>query len=62
MGLVDFLLTTAREGKSVAGYAASGKSATMPHYRGIGKDMIEYIIRTGPAKPSRTISSSYHET
>jgi SAM-dependent methyltransferase len=48
--LVDFLLTAAREGKSVAGYGAPGKSATLLHYCGIGKDMIEYTVDRSPYK------------
>ena len=36
--LLDFLLTAVRQGKTVAGYGAPGKSATLLHYCGIGKD------------------------
>jgi SAM-dependent methyltransferase len=51
--LVDFLLTAAREGKSVAGYGAPGKSATLLHYCGIGKDMIDYTVDRSPYKQGR---------
>jgi 2-polyprenyl-3-methyl-5-hydroxy-6-metoxy-1,4-benzoquinol methylase len=51
--LVEFLLTAAREGKSVAGYGAPGKSATLLHYCGIGKDMIEYTVDRSPYKQGR---------
>lgn len=51
--LVDFLLTAAREGKSVAGYGAPGKSATLLNYCGIGKDMIEYTVDRSPYKQGR---------
>ncbi len=37
LALVDFLLTAARQGKTVAGYGAPGKSATLLHYCGIGR-------------------------
>ena len=39
--LVDFLLTAAKQGKKVSVYGAPGKSATLLHYCGIGKDLIE---------------------
>jgi len=51
--LVEFLLAAAREGKSVAGYGAPGKSATLLHYCGIGKDMIEYTVDRSPYKQGR---------
>jgi C-methyltransferase C-terminal domain len=51
--LVEFLLTAAREGKSVAGYGAPGKSATLLHYCGIGKDMIAYTVDRSPYKQGR---------
>jgi SAM-dependent methyltransferase len=38
--LVAFLIAAARQGKTVAGYGAPGKSATLLHYCGIGKDLI----------------------
>ena len=48
LALVDFLLTAAQQGKSVAGYGAPGKSATLLHYCGIGKDLIEYTVDQKP--------------
>jgi hypothetical protein len=53
LALVDFLLTAAREGKSVAGYGAPGKSATLLHYCGIGKDLIAYTVDRSPHKQGR---------
>jgi SAM-dependent methyltransferase len=53
VALVDFLLTAAREGKSVAGYGAPGKSATLLHYCGIGKDLIAYTVDRSPYKQGR---------
>src|SRR5262249_37051196 len=53
LALVDFLLTAAREGKSVAGYGAPGKSATLLHYCGIGKDLIEFTVDRSPYKQGR---------
>ena len=51
--LVDFLLTAAKQGKKVAGYGAPGKSATLLHYCGIGKDLIEYTVDRSPYKQGR---------
>jgi SAM-dependent methyltransferase len=42
--LVEFLINAARDGKRVAGYGAPGKSATLLHYCGIGKDLIEFTV------------------
>jgi hypothetical protein len=59
LALVDFLLTAAREGKSVAGYGAPGKSATLLHYCGIGKDLIEYTVDRSPYKQGRFLPGSH---
>jgi len=58
IALVEFLLTAAREGKSVAGYGAPGKSATLLHYCGIGKDLIAYTVDRNPYKQGRFLSGS----
>jgi SAM-dependent methyltransferase len=57
--LVDFLVTAARQGKSVAGYGAPGKSATLLHYCGIGKDLIEYTVDRSPYKQGRFLPGSH---
>ncbi len=57
--LVNFLLTAAREGKSVAGYGAPGKSATLLHYCGIGKDLIGYTVDRSPYKQGRFLPGSH---
>ena len=59
VALVDFLLTAAREGKSVAGYGAPGKSATLLHYCGIGKDLIEYTVDRSPHKQGRFLPGTH---
>jgi len=59
IALVDFLLTAAREGKSVAGYGAPGKSATLIHYCGIGKDLINYTVDRSPYKQGRFLPGSH---
>ena len=57
--LIDFLLKAASEGKSVAGYGAPGKSATLLHYCGIGKDLIEYTVDRSPYKQGRFLPGSH---
>jgi len=57
--LLDFLLTSARQGKSVAGYGAPGKSATLLHYCGIGKDLIEYTVDRSPYKQGRFLPGTH---
>ncbi len=57
--LLEFLLNAAREGKSVAGYGAPGKSATLLHYCGIGKDLIEYTVDRSPHKQGRCLPGSH---
>ncbi len=53
MELVEFLIEAKRRGKAVAGYGAPGKSATLLHYCGIGKDMIGYTVDRSPFKQGR---------
>jgi hypothetical protein len=58
LDFVDFLLTAAREDKTVAGYGAPGKSATLLHYCGIGKDLIEYTVDRSLYKQGRYLPGS----
>jgi SAM-dependent methyltransferase len=57
--LLDFLLSAAREGKAVAGYGAPGKSATLLHYCGIGKDLIQYTVDRSPHKQGRFLPGTH---
>ena len=57
--LVEFLLTAAREGKRVAGYGAPGKSATLLHYCGIGKDLIQFTVDRSPHKQGRFLPGTH---
>lgn len=59
LALLDFLVKAAREGKSVAGYGAPGKSATLLHYCGIGKDLIEYTVDRSPYKQGRFLPGTH---
>jgi SAM-dependent methyltransferase len=57
--LVEFLLKAAREGKKVAGYGAPGKSATLLHYCGITRDLIEYTVDRSPYKQGRHLPGTH---
>ncbi|HEY6345738.1 MAG TPA: class I SAM-dependent methyltransferase [Bryobacteraceae bacterium] len=59
LAFVDFLVSAARAGKSVAGYGAPGKSATLLHYCGIGKDLIPYTVDRNPHKQGRFLPGSH---
>ena len=57
--LVGFLLSAAQQGKTVAGYGAPGKSATLLHYCGIGKDLIAYTVDRSPHKQGLFLPGSH---
>jgi SAM-dependent methyltransferase len=57
--LVEFLLGAAQQGKQVAGYGAPGKSATLLHYCGIGKDLIQYTVDRNPHKQGRFLPGTH---
>jgi len=59
LALVDLLVKAAREGKSVAGYGAPGKSATLLHYCGIGRDLLEYTVDRSPYKQGRFLPGTH---
>lgn len=59
LALLEFLLKAAREGKTVAGYGAPGKSATLLHYCGIGKDLIQYTVDRSPYKQGRFLPGTH---
>jgi SAM-dependent methyltransferase len=56
---VGFLLAAAKDGKSVAGYGAPGKSATLLHYCGVGKDLISYTVDRSPHKQGRVLPGTH---
>jgi C-methyltransferase C-terminal domain/Putative zinc binding domain/Methyltransferase domain len=59
LALVEFLVDAAKQGKKVAGYGAPGKSATLIHYCGIGRDLIEYTVDRSPYKQGRFLPGSH---
>jgi SAM-dependent methyltransferase len=56
---VSFLLSVADQGKKIAGYGAPGKSATLLHYCGIGRDLIEYTVDRSPHKQGRFLPGTH---
>jgi SAM-dependent methyltransferase len=59
VALLEFLLSASREGKTVAGYGAPGKSATLLHYCGVGKDLIQYTVDRSPHKQGRFLPGTH---
>lgn len=59
LALIEFLVQARREGKRVVGYGAPGKSATLLHYCGIGKDLIEFTVDRSPHKQRRFLPGTH---
>jgi len=51
--LLDFLIRTKWEGKSIAGYGAPGKGNTLLNYCGIRSDFLDYTVDRNPYKQGR---------
>jgi len=51
--ILDFLIQTKRQGKTVAGYGAPGKGNTLLNYCGIRTDFIDYTVDRNPYKHGR---------
>jgi 2-polyprenyl-3-methyl-5-hydroxy-6-metoxy-1,4-benzoquinol methylase len=54
--LLDFLIRTKREGKSVAAYGAAAKGVTLLNYCGIRSDFIDYAVDLSPHKQGHFMS------
>ena len=59
LAFVEFLIQATKEGKSIAGYGAPGKSATLLQYCGVGKDLIAYTVDRSPYKQGRFLPGSH---
>ena len=51
--LLDFLIKTKNEGKSIAGYGAPGKGNTLLNYCGIRTDFTDYTVDRSPYKQGK---------
>jgi hypothetical protein len=49
-GILEFLISAKRAGKSVAGYGAPGKGNTLLNYCGIRTDFLDYTVDRSPHK------------
>jgi SAM-dependent methyltransferase len=51
--LLEFLLTAASDGRSVAGYGAPGKGNTLLNHCGIRSDLLSYTVDRSPVKQGK---------
>ena len=57
--LIEFLVTAAREGKSVAGYGAPGKGNTLLNHCGIRSDLLAYTVDRSPVKQGKFLPGTH---
>jgi hypothetical protein len=57
--LVEFLIGARRQGRTVAGYGAPGKSATLLNFCGVRTDLLEYTVDRNPYKQGRFLPGTH---
>jgi SAM-dependent methyltransferase len=57
--LLEFLIQTRRDGKSVAGYGAPGKGNTLLNYCGIRTDFLDYTTDRNPYKQGKFLPGTH---
>jgi hypothetical protein len=57
--LLDFLIRAKREGKTIAGYGAAGKTNTLLNYCGIRTDFIDYTVDRNPYKVGKYLPGTH---
>ena len=57
--LLGFLLTAARDGRSVAGYGAPGKGNTLLNHCGIRSDLLSYTVDRSPVKQGKYLPGTH---
>jgi 2-polyprenyl-3-methyl-5-hydroxy-6-metoxy-1,4-benzoquinol methylase len=57
--LLGFLLTAARNGRSVAGYGAPGKGNTLLNHCGIRSDLLSYTVDRSPFKQGKFLPGTH---
>lgn len=57
--LLDILADERRQGRTLAGYAASAKSTTLLNYAGIGPDLLDHVSDTTPWKLGRVTPGTH---
>jgi SAM-dependent methyltransferase len=57
--LLHFLLTAAKDGRSVAGYGAPGKGNTLLNHCGIRSDLLSYTVDRSPVKQGKFLPGTH---
>ncbi|TAM69481.1 MAG: class I SAM-dependent methyltransferase [Microbacteriaceae bacterium] len=57
--VLDFFITAAREGKTVAGYGAPGKGNTLLNHCGVRADLLQYTVDRNPYKHGRFLPGTH---
>ena len=57
--LLEFLLTAAREGRSVAGYGAPGKGNTLLNHCGVRSDLLSYTVDRSQFKQGKFLPGTH---
>ncbi|WP_026255887.1 class I SAM-dependent methyltransferase [Mycobacterium sp. 155] len=58
-GLLEFLIAAKRDGKSIVGYGAAGKTNTLLNYCGIRTDFIDYTVDRNPYKQGKFLPGTH---
>lgn len=56
--LLNFLLTAAARGETVAGYGAAAKGNTLLNFSGVRPDLLPYVVDRNPSKQGRYLPGS----
>ncbi len=57
--LLNFLIDTKHQGKSIAGYGAPAKGNTLLNYCGIRQDLLDYTVDRNPEKQGRFLPGTH---
>jgi 2-polyprenyl-3-methyl-5-hydroxy-6-metoxy-1,4-benzoquinol methylase len=57
--LLDFLIHTKQQGRSIAGYGAPGKGNTLLNYCGIRTDFLDYVVDRSPYKQGKFLPGTH---
>jgi len=57
--LLEFLISTKEQGKSIAGYGAPGKGNTLLNYCGVRSDFLDYTVDRSPYKQNKFLPGTH---